>query len=204
MSFTSFFCTMPTKMARQTLVIESPMELSLQGGMIVITDKETGEMTMRPLEDVGMVMIDNIATRVTIPLINKLTDNNTSVVFCNEKHLPVSMLMDLDSNYVQGMRYRSQIDASVPINKQIWKQIVEAKIKNQSLLLEKLGIGTGILAEYYKAVKSGDSSNREAIAAKNTGNYCLGKSSREIDMGCRLIIFLIMDILFFGQPWQDS
>ena len=68
-------------MAKQTIVIESPVELSLQGGMVVITDKATDEITMRPLEDVGMVMVDNIASRITIPLLNKMIENNATVVF---------------------------------------------------------------------------------------------------------------------------
>lgn len=47
-------------MAKQTIVIESAKDLSLQGGMIVITDRETGEISLRSLEDVRMELRQNI------------------------------------------------------------------------------------------------------------------------------------------------
>ena len=82
-------------MARQTIVIESPKELSLREGMIVIADRETAEEILRPLEDILMIMIDHHSARITVPLINKLASYNVCVVFCDEKHMPVTMTMDL-------------------------------------------------------------------------------------------------------------
>lgn len=162
-------------MAKQTLVVESAKELSLRGGMIVILDKETGEESLRPLEDVRMVMIDHHSAKLTVPLITKLAMNNVGVVFCDATHMPVSMLMDLESNSLQSKRFRAQLSASVPTNKQLWKQIVEAKIRNQSLLLEKTGHGEKPLARYYNNVKSGDSTNREGAAARAYWHALLGK-----------------------------
>lgn len=162
-------------MAKQTLIIETAKELSLNDGMIVITDRETGEMILRPLEDVQMIMLDHHSARITTPLMSKLAKNNASVIYCDETHMPVSMTMDLESNTLQGKRFKDQLEASVPTNKQIWKQIVEAKILNQSLLLEKLGRGKNILSQYYTNVKSGDSSNREGMAAKVYWRKLMGK-----------------------------
>ena len=162
-------------MSKQTLVIETAKELSLNNGMIVITDKETGEMNLRPLEDVQMIMIDHHSARVTTPLITKLAKYNVSVVFCDETHMPASMTMDLESNSLQSKRFQCQLSATVPMKKQLWKQIVEAKIMNQSLLLEKLEKGKRLLAPYYSNVKSGDSSNREGVAAKVYWKTLLGK-----------------------------
>ena len=124
-------------MAKQTLVFESPIELTLKGGMIVITDRKTGEITMRSLEDVQMVMVDNHSVRLSVPLLTKMATLNIGVVFCDEKHMPVTMLMDFESNSIQSGRFQCQLAASKPLKKQIWKQIVEAKIRNQSMLLEK-------------------------------------------------------------------
>ena len=90
-----FFCNFLQKMARQTIVIESPKELSLREGMIVIADRETAEEILRPLEDILMIMIDHHSARITVPLINKLASYNVCVVFCDEKHMPVTMTMDL-------------------------------------------------------------------------------------------------------------
>lgn len=162
-------------MAKQTIVIESPKELSLREGMIVITDRETADEILRPLEDIRMIMIDYHSARITVPLINKLSSYNVSVVFCDEKHMPITMTMDLDSNVLQARHFQNQISASLPLKKQLWKQIVEAKIQNQSLLLEKLGKGKNILCKYASNVKSGDTSNREGVAAKMYWKQLLGK-----------------------------
>ena len=170
--FFSYFCR---KMAKQTLVIETAKELSLNDGMIAITDRDTGEIELRSLEDVQMVMIDNHSARMTVPLITKLVANNVSIVYCDETHMPVSMMMDLESNTLQSKRFQNQLAASVPTNKQLWRQIVEAKIRNQSLLLEKLGKGKNLLMQYYDNVKSGDSTNREGIAAKVYWRKLMGK-----------------------------
>ena len=51
-------------MSKQTLVIETAKELSLNNGMIIIMDIETGEMSLRPLEDVQMIMIDHHSASV--------------------------------------------------------------------------------------------------------------------------------------------
>lgn len=82
-------------MAKQTLVFESAKELSLNNGMMVITDRNTGEIILRPLEDIQMIMLDNHSVRMSIPLIVRLAENNISIVVFHEKHMPVSMMMDL-------------------------------------------------------------------------------------------------------------
>ena len=108
---------------------------------MVITDRDTGEIILRSLEDIQMILIDNHSVRMSVPLIVRLAENNVSIVVCDEKHMPVSMMMDLESNTLQSKRFQYQLSASIPIKKQIWKQIVEAKIRNQSLMLEKRGKG---------------------------------------------------------------
>lgn len=163
-------------MAKQTLVFESPLELSLKEGMIVITDRNTNKSTLRSLEDIQMVMIDHYSVRISVPLITEFSKYNIAVVFCDKNHMPVSMLLDLDSNVLQSKHFRFQMAASKPLNKQIWKQIVEAKIRNQSFLLERLGIGKNILSAYYNNVKSGDSTNREGVAARVYWSKLMGKN----------------------------
>ena len=119
-----------------------------------------------PIEDIGMVLVENQMVSFSIPLLNKLADNNVAVVFCNQKGMPSSMLLNLDCNSAQGEVLRNQLAATEPLKKQLWKQVVEAKIRNQSLLLTKLGKEGNKLKPYYSNVKSGDSDNREGAAAR--------------------------------------
>lgn len=154
-------------MLKRTLVFSNAVNLTLKNRQLVISFKEIErEPTSVPIEDVGCVIIENQRVSITIPLLNALTDNNVQVVLCNEHFMPNSMLLNLDNNITQGETLRNQMAASEPLKKQMWKQIVEAKIKNQSRLLDKTAHNGAILRPYYQNVKSGDTDNREGIAAR--------------------------------------
>lgn len=142
---------------------------------MIIHTKEMPEMQKSvPIEDIGFVILEHQQTNITLPLLNALSDNNVAVIFCGNDFMPNAMLMNLDSNKTQGESYRAQIEASDPLKKGLWKQIVEAKIRNQAALLNKLGKDGDKLKPYYMNVKSGDSDNREGIAAKIYWNELFG------------------------------
>lgn len=154
-------------MLKQTLVFTNPFRLSMKNAQLVIASKEMPEeMRTVPIEDVGMVIIENQMVSVTIPLLNELVDAGVAVVLCDRKGMPHAMLQNMDGNNLQGEFLRNQIEVGEVLRKQLWKQIVEAKIKNQSALLEKLHGNGAQLKPLYMNVKSGDSNNREGIAAR--------------------------------------
>lgn len=154
-------------MLKRALFFSTPFCLSLRNEQMVIHTKEAPEMQKSvPIEDIGVVVLEHQQTTVTLPLLNALSDNNVAVVFCGNDRMPNAMLMNLDSNKTQGESYRAQVEASEPLKKGLWKQIVEAKIRNQAALLRKVGKDGDKLKPYYMNVKSGDTDNREGIAAK--------------------------------------
>ena len=154
-------------MLKRALFFSSPFCLSLKDNQMVINTKQMPEMKKTvPIEDIGFVVLEHQQTSITLPLLNALSDNNVAVIICGENRMPNAMLMNLDSNTTQGESFRAQIDASEPLKKGIWKQVVEAKIRNQAALLNKLGKNGEKLKPCYTNVKSGDADNREGIAAK--------------------------------------
>ena len=157
-------------MIKQTLMLTSAVSLSLKDNQMVITFKDNKDTVTRHIEDIGFVIVDNPNVSITIPLLNELADNNVAVVFCDRRQMPKSMLMTLDGNSTQQETYRFQIEASLPTKKNIWKQLVEGKIKNQALLLNKVGRNGNVLKQYYSNVKSGDTDNREGAAAREYWN----------------------------------
>lgn len=162
-------------MAKQTLIFETAKDLSLKDGMMVIADKDSNVFVYRSIEDIQMIMLDNHSVRLSIPLLTRLSKLNVGVVICDEHHMPVSMLMDLESNSIQSRRFQGQLNAPKPLNKQIWKQIIEAKIYNQYLLLEKYCEDNLLIRNLSRQVRSGDSTNREAVAAKIYWKKLFGK-----------------------------
>ena len=154
-------------MLKRALFFSTPFCLSLRNEQMVIHTKEAPDMQKSvPIEDIGVVVLEHQQTTITLPLLNALSDNNVAVVFCGNDRMPNAMLMNLDSNKTQGESYRAQAEASEPLKKGLWKQIVEAKIRNQAALLRKVGKDGDKLKPYYMNVKSGDTDNREGIAAK--------------------------------------
>ena len=162
-------------MVKRTLSFSKPCILSLKNCQMVIKMKDDPDFIRTvPVEDIGFVLLENQQISITMPLLNALADNNAAVIVCTDKMIPNAMLLNLDSNSVQGERYRDQINASEPLKKNLWKQTVEAKIRNQAALLDKLDKDGSQLKPYWQNVKSGDADNREGIAAKIYGDALFG------------------------------
>ncbi len=118
-----------------------------------------------PVEDIGVVILDHQQITITQGLLAALLENNTAVIACNDTHHPEGMMLPLDVHHVQQERFRYQIEASVPLKKQLWQQTVSAKIQNQAALLEKTGIEAGKLRSFIGKLKSGDPDNLEGQAS---------------------------------------
>ena len=163
-------------MLKRSLVFMHPAALSLRNGQMVIIRKEISDDNLTvPIEDIGLVMINHAMVSLTISLLNALTEQNVAVIFCNEKGMPASMLYNLQSNTTQGETLRNQLEAGEVLKKTLWKQIIETKIKNQAALLNKMGKEGSILKPLYTNIKSGDSDNREGIAARSYWTALFGR-----------------------------
>ena len=153
-------------MIKRTLFFSNPFYLSTRDEQLVISNRQTKAETRTPIEDLGFVVIDHPQVTVSFSAMQKMAANNTAVIYCDEKHLPASMLLSLDAHYTQNERFRLQMEASEPLKKQLWKQTVEAKIRNQAILLGKYGGNTAPMNRFAKEVMSADATNREGQAAR--------------------------------------
>lgn len=154
-------------MLKRTLVFSSPMNLSLKNCQLVLSYKDMpDEKQTIPIEDIGVVILEHQQTSISLPLLNELTENDVQVVICNNKGMPSAMLQGMNNNNLQGEVLRNQIACGEVLKKQLWKQVVEKKIQNQAALLDKIGEDGGVLKPFYSNVKSGDTDNREGIAAR--------------------------------------
>ncbi|MCD4834431.1 MAG: type II CRISPR-associated endonuclease Cas1 [Bacteroidales bacterium] len=153
-------------MLKRTLYFTKPSYLSVKNKQLVVVIKDENQSKTVPIEDIGFMLIENMQITLSMPLINELMNNNVAVIFCNEKHHPQSMLLNMEANHQQTEIYRQQVSASEPLKKNLWKQTIVAKIENQAKVLEKLGVDSTPLPHLAKQVKSGDSDNREGMAAR--------------------------------------
>ncbi len=150
-------------MIKRTLFFGNKCSLTTKYEQLVIKTAER-EATV-PIEDIGFVVLENQESYISIPALSKLVDNNVSVIFCDEKHMPKSMLLNLDGHHIQQELFRNQINASEPLKKQLWQQTIKAKIENQSAHLKLLCKNKSPLDYYASKVLSGDADNREGAGA---------------------------------------
>ncbi len=150
-------------MIKRTLFFGHKCALTTKYEQLVI--KLTDRETTVPIEDIGFIVIENQEIYISIPTISKLSANNVSVIFCDNKHMPQSMLLSLDAHHIQQEIFRNQINASEPLKKNLWQQVIKQKIKNQEKHLELVGIHNSPLSYYAQKVLSGDTDNREGAAA---------------------------------------
>lgn len=155
-------------MIKRTLCFSNPAYLSLSHRQLVINLPEiNGEKRQRtvPVEDIGIVLLDNSRITITQGALEALLDNNVAVIVCDRSHMPVGLQLPLSGNTLQSERFTCQISASLPLRKQLWQQTVRYKIKNQAALLTFRGVETGNMQAWAERVKSGDPDNMEARAA---------------------------------------
>lgn len=153
-------------MVGRILHFSQPYHLSVRLGQLVITNKDTGEIINRPIEDTAVLMFEHPQLTYTHALMQELMEHNVAVVFCGADYHPAGLVLPLSGNVLQHERFKTQIEASLPLKKQLWQQTVKAKIQNQAGLLESLGKHGQALRQMANDVKSGDSGNHEARAAK--------------------------------------
>lgn len=165
-------------MIKRTLYFGNPAYISVRNEQLVIRlpeveNSETLPEKFRkdaaatiPIEDIGIIVIDHQQVTCTQSVFEKLLSNNAAVIVCDSTHHPAGLMLPLSVNTVQGERFRDQIDASVPLKKQLWQQTIESKILNQaSVLFRVRKVNIKNMLHWAESVKSGDSDNHEARAS---------------------------------------
>lgn len=153
-------------MIKRTLFFGNPAYLSSKNEQLYISFPEADKADRSvPIEDLGMIVLENQQITITNGLLAKLTDRKVAVVSCNAQHLPEGLLLPMQGHTEQTERVRHQLEASQPLKKNLWQQTVTAKIKNQYTLLQEKGKESKRMEYLYKNVNSGDTGNHEAQAA---------------------------------------
>ena len=166
-------------MIKKTLYFGNPAYLSLNNKQLVIKLPEvensvdlpdivkSKSVRTIPIEDIGIVVLDHQRITITQALIAALLDNNVAFITCNEKRMPTGLLLPLQGHSVYNERFRNQLDASLPLKKQLWQQTIKAKIENQAAVLNKSNREASVvnMQAWAREVRSGDPDNYEARAA---------------------------------------
>lgn len=164
-------------MIKKTLYFGNPAYLSLKDEQMVVKlpavehsdlqeSLKARAVTTIPIEDIGVVILDNKQITITQGLIAALLENTVALITCDQRRLPSGLLLPLEGNTIQNERFRQQLEMSLPLRKQLWQQTIMSKIENQGRCLQKnTSQSIAPLMVMSQSVRSGDPDNYEAQAA---------------------------------------
>jgi CRISPR-associated protein Cas1 len=152
-------------MGKSILHFSNPAILKLKYDQLVIEMEDRGPIT-RPLEDIGCIVVENHQVTCTTPVLVRAAEMGVVIVWCDSKHMPVAYSSPFVGNTMQNLRHRQQWAAGKPVFKQVWAQLIQAKLRNQATVLEILGKDHLRLLRLASEVKSGDKDNLEAVGAR--------------------------------------
>lgn len=151
----------------------------------LLVEQAGAEVGRVALDDVHALIIHAHGVTWTGNLVAALAERGAPTVFCDRNHSPVAVTLPIEGHYAQAAKMRAQLAASLPLQKQLWRRIVSAKITMQGSLLEARGVDEGqSFALIARRVKSGDPENLEAQAARRYWPLLMGKAfRRDRDVG---------------------
>ncbi len=153
-------------MIKKTLYFANPAYLKTRDEQLVIQiSNEPDDEKSVPIEDIGLLIIDHPQITITQGLLAKCMENNVAVVTCDQTHHPAGILFNMEGNTLQSQVYKYQLEATIPLKKQLWQQTIVAKIENQAALLKSVKEEHTYIRNLVSKVKSGDTENCEAKAA---------------------------------------
>jgi CRISPR-associated protein Cas1 len=151
-------------MTGRTIEITAAARLSLRHRQLVIA-RDDGSAPTVPIEDLGVLIVDNPQTTYTHALLAALAEGKVATVLCGADHIPAGVLLPYAANALAGERQHAQLACPRPLGKRLWQTIVACKLRRQADLLARATGADGGLRAMAARVRSGDPANLEAQAA---------------------------------------
>ena len=153
------------------------LHLAVHRGFLTVSDRDA-EIGRIALDDIGAVIVHAHGTTWSNHVFVQMAERNVPVVLCAPNHAPVSVVWPLAGHHAQGGRMQAQAGASKPLKKQLWQQVVTAKVRMQGHVLACNGQEAGAFSLLARKVRSGDPDNIEAQAARRYWQALMGPHFR--------------------------
>lgn len=157
------------------VLLENEVDVRIKLDNLVV--QKDGKDIWIPIDDISVLLIDSLKITLSARMLCALALHNVAVIFCDQDHLPIGYYAAYNTHSRASKMIRFQIHQSEKFYDDLWKEIVCAKIKNQTEVLERLQKREKSIQElksFCSEVQSGDPNNREAHAAKVYFNTLMG------------------------------
>lgn len=154
-------------MSWRTVIVKNRCKLSYKNDyMLIISD---GKEKALHISEIGTLIIENTAVNLTAYLLCELSRYKVKIIFCDHQRNPYSEIIPYYGahNASKQMRHQSQWTQST--KDCIWQIIITQKIIKQAQVVYKETANQTtceILMNFATSVLPGDTTNREAHAAK--------------------------------------
>ncbi|MGV3552026.1 type II CRISPR-associated endonuclease Cas1 [Rhizobium sp.] len=158
------------------------LHVAVHRGFLTVS-KDREEIGRVALDDIGGVIAHAHGLTWSNTVFTRLSERAVPVVLCSANHAPVACVWPLEGNHLQGARLNAQVDASRPVGKRLWRDIIVAKIRMQGAVLASVGAEAGAFEMLARKVRSGDPENVEAQAARRYWQALMGPDFRRDQSG---------------------
>ncbi|MEX2243804.1 MAG: CRISPR-associated endonuclease Cas1, partial [Fimbriimonadaceae bacterium] len=125
-------------MTERIVEVANPAFLMVENRQLAVK-RDGEEKATVPIEDIGVLILDGYSITLTFNLIQEVLAGGAAIVFCDEKHNPSGLALNLEAHSLHTAVLRQQVECSMPKKKRVWQQIVQAKIDAQANLLRWKG-----------------------------------------------------------------
>lgn len=151
------------------LLVTSARKLSYADGNIIIERDKDAPPFQFPLEDIDVVLIEEQKAIITTRLLAEAAKAGTNLIFCGPDYLPIAESSPIMSHYNHSAIVKLQLTQLPYKRKKFWEYNIKQKIANQIAVLQATvddDVGIDRLRSYLDAVKPGDETNMEGVAAR--------------------------------------
>jgi len=110
--------------------------LSLHRGFLRVKNKNNENYRDVPLDNIMSLILSSNDVVISKNIVNEVCANGGSVIFCDKSYIPHVVALSCSGHWLMSDRIKKQISASIPLQKNLWKSIVQNKISNQARVLE--------------------------------------------------------------------
>ena len=153
-------------MAFRNIIIESPCRCSYEGGYLIVRKED--DTAKIHLSEIASIVLQTNRVYISAYLLSELAKAKSSFIVSDEKRNPIGQYLPLYGAHNTSKRIAEQLDWSEPAKKRVWQRVVRDKITHQAQILNaRARVETGFqLSKIISEVRSGDTTNREAHAAR--------------------------------------
>ena len=101
-------------MIKRIIEVSSASYLSMKNRQLLIQRTKQPTQSL-PIEDIGVLILDNTAISYTQAMLNHCLANNTVVILCNQQHLPHAILYPLNQNSLHSKLFTTNSKQAAPL-----------------------------------------------------------------------------------------